>query len=286
MEESIFASSKAEVLKGIYCAAIVPCIRMKSAVCRKLRLTEAYKSDPRFQKTEEYRSRHCGERVFIVATGPSLTMEDLEKLRNENTISMNSIVNVFSKTDFRPTYYMISDGIVYNRLTHAQTLMPAERVFVGIGNINTKWNINLKDVNRPEDKSINLFPVDRTRTLKHLYINKDQFNTYFSFEVKQGFADGGTITYLAMQMAVYMGFKEIYLLGVDCNFLGDRVHFDEKENSRKSRDIKTAYLNAFQNKVAYECARTSIEDTEVRIFNATRGGSLEVFPRVDFDSLF
>jgi len=85
--------------------------------------------DPRFRQTEECRNRHYGERVFIVATGPSLSLEDLEKLtascledleklKNENTISMNSIVNVFSKTDFRPTYYMkcmnsITEGLEY-----------------------------------------------------------------------------------------------------------------------------------------------------------------------------
>lgn len=75
-------------------------------------------ADPRFRQTEECRNRHYGERVFIVATGPSLSLEDLEKLKNENTISMNSIVNVFSKMDFRPTYYMkcmnsITEGLEY-----------------------------------------------------------------------------------------------------------------------------------------------------------------------------
>ena len=36
----------------------------------------------------------------------------------------------------------------------------------------------------------------------------------------------------------------------------------------------------------YMCAKEYAERHEIKIYNATRGGKLEVFERVDFDSLF
>lgn len=284
--KEIFRSSKLEWLKGVYCVFIIPYIKLSFAVRRRLELFGILKSDPRFNSTKKYKNRHKGKRVFIIATGPSLTIADIEKLSGEYTISMNSIVNVFSRTDFRPTYYMISDNVGYRILPHAQTLMPPERVFVGIGNVNTKWNINLKDVKQPEDQNINLFHVDRTRTLRNLYIHKDKFNTQFSDDAEKGFIDGGTITYLAIQMAVYMGFTEIYLLGADGNYLQGKLHFDEKEDELEKIEENTAYLYAYRFKVAYECARAYLDDKDVRIYNATRGGFLEIFPRVSLDELF
>ena len=54
---------------------------------------------------KKYKSIHKGKRCFIVATGPSLTIKDLEMLDGEITFSMNSIVNLYNKTEFRPNYY-------------------------------------------------------------------------------------------------------------------------------------------------------------------------------------
>ncbi|MEH7386551.1 hypothetical protein V7147_14250, partial [Bacillus sp. JJ1521] len=60
-----------------------------------------------YQKLKKIKNKHMGQRCFIIGTGPSLTIEDLEKLRNEMTFSMNSICLAFDETDWRPTYYGI-----------------------------------------------------------------------------------------------------------------------------------------------------------------------------------
>lgn len=58
-----------------------------------------------------FKNIHKGKRCFIVATGPSLTAGDLDRLyqNNEICISMNRIFNIFGRTDWRPDYYMIGD---------------------------------------------------------------------------------------------------------------------------------------------------------------------------------
>jgi hypothetical protein len=104
---------------------------------------------------------------------------------------------------------------------------------------------------------------------------------------------GGTVTYICMQLAAYMGFSEIYLLGVDNTFArgvklnGEIVlgsthdHFDD---NYKALSAFPAVIDAVNS--AYTTAREYGESHNIKIRNATRGGALEIFERVDFDSLF
>ena len=78
-----------------------------------------------------------------------------------------------------------------------------------------------------------------------------------------------------------MGFKEIYLLGVDCNYKG-KLHFYNSDKLEK----KMINHNEDGMIKCYRSAKKYADEHGIKIFNATRGGALEVFPRVDFDSLF
>ena len=114
--------------------------------------------------------------------------------------------------------------------------------------------------------------------------SKDQKLTPdFSFDITKGIAGGNTITYIALQICMYMGFAEIYLLGMDCsNFLH---HFtDNYVDGKLEMDMNT--LNVERMILAYKEAKRISEEKGIKIYNATRGGMLEVFERVNFDDLF
>ena len=55
---------------------------------------------------------HRGKRGFIIGNGPSLTVADLEKLKNEITFASNRIYLAFDETNWRPTYYNMCDVVV------------------------------------------------------------------------------------------------------------------------------------------------------------------------------
>ena len=105
----------------------------------------------------------------------------------------------------------------------------------------------------------------------------------FSENFAQYCSAGATITYGCIQFAVYMGIKEIYLLGIDFSGYGNQGatygHFYEE----KAPDGICFYK---QNLLAYQSAKKYADAHGIKIYNATRGGNLEVFERVDFDSLF
>jgi hypothetical protein len=97
-----------------------------------------------------------------------------------------------------------------------------------------------------------------------------------------------------LPLAHFMGFKEVFLLGCDCS-IGNYTGSDSKsrhfysESAHATRQQSDEYLKyEWQNKIffSYEVAKNAFECSGRKIFNATDGGELEVFERVDFDSLF
>ena len=93
-----------------------------------------------------------------------------------------------------------------------------------------------------------------------------------------------------------MGFKEIYLLGVDHSFsvyqnMKGEVIRDENAKDYFCEDYNKDRDNLFvptpeRSELAYMAAQAFANSSDVKIYNATRGGKLEVFPRIDFDSIF
>ena len=79
-----------------------------------------------------------------------------------------------------------------------------------------------------------------------------------------------------------MGFTQIYLLGVDCNYkknIEKNYFFDEKEKDK---------YNHYEDRmiIAYKVAKKYADTHGIKIINASRGGNLEVFDRIDFEKIF
>ena len=96
---------------------------------------------------------------------------------------------------------------------------------------------------------------------------------------------GTTVTYTCMQLAAYMGFKEIYLLGVDFSYGESQLNQPYMQFYKQDvSELSMGFVN--QVSLAYKAAEKYTREHGIRIYNATRGGKLETFERVDFDHLF
>lgn len=218
------------------------------------------------RELKKYKNIHKGKRCFVIATGPSLTLEDVEKLKNEYTFGMNSLYKIYDKTDWRPTYYAIQDSKVYSILIQEKAFRDIEHLFIS----------DFVCEEHGRDESSVVFPLD---LLDHMYYKKKtKFTTKFSDNAYGIVYDGASITYSVLQLAYYMGFSEIYLLGCDCNYSGERTHFADygyvSENNPEY-NMLSAYA------VAYEFTTNH----NLKIYNATRGGKLEIFERVNLDDI-
>jgi len=231
--------------------------------------------DVRYESLKKYKDIHKGKRCFIVATGPSLTVEDLEMLKDEYSISMNSIYVSYKNTDWRPNYYIIQDPFVYEKIHNELHSKEYDAMFIG--------SIIANRFTLPGGNNVNVFPLD----LIWQQIPNKKYHTKFSGDIYSRIYSGYNVAYSALQIAVYMGFSEIYLLGADCNYMQDKKYFAEDKKRGEERYFTKKFYAANTGKfiMAYEVAKQYCDTHGIKIYNATRGGLLEVYKRINLNDV-
>ncbi len=226
---------------------------------------------------KKYKNIHKGQRCFIIGTGPSLTARDLDRLKGEITFGSNRIFEIFSQTDWRPTYYMNQDYKLICKFEKEIKELSVRRKFMPI---------DCKNIFEGET-DISYF------VLRHKeYYPKD---ADFSRKIDKYMGQGFTVTYGAIQLAFYMGFSEVYLLGIDHNYSislnekGIPVMDDGVQDYFKGSKASNQGLNlprVVESTVAYMTARKFADkQPNFAVYNATRGGKLEAFERVCLDEV-
>jgi hypothetical protein len=233
------------------------------------------------QQLEQFQNIHKGERCFIVATGPSLRIEDVNRLQGEYTFGVNSCLTMYDKTDWRASYYGIVDANAVSIL--GEKLKSEEIPTFFYTDVDAVYDGD-NGVPFPKDDSANIL----TDTFWKRLFPKKFPETDFSGDITKVVYTGKSVVYAMLQIAAYMGFSEIYLIGVDCNYAQPKMYSDNVTYV----DFKTKWDQARLQKQGnqmlpqYEIAREYADAHGFKIYNATRGGQLEAFERVDFDTLF
>ena len=243
-------------------------------------------TDEETEILRNYHDKYEGERCFIIGNGPSLNKHDLSKLNGEFTIGVNSI---FLKTElegFRPTFYVVEDGHVLDDNLEAISDYDVEHKFI-LAHYKDKLKASQNIVWLPADLGF--------------YRGAHPFGGVprFSRDISDVVYAGQSVTHINMQLAYYMGFSEVYLIGMDFHYEkpesvitkgltwisteDDPNHFDPRYfgAGKKWHDpqLDKVALN-------YTHARKVYERAGRKLQNATHGGKLEIFDRVDYDSLF
>lgn len=242
--------------------------------------------DSAFLKT--LRNKHQGQRCFIVGNGPSLLPSDLDRLTNEMTFAANRIYHIYSKTAWRPTYYVSIDN---------DNLMAEMERIKKSGTYLKFINYKAKKYKRTKQDNIcYLFYSGKFGIFK-----RNGYIGALSEDVSHHSNQFATVTATAIELAIFMGFTKIYLLGVDNSFVktigkNGKIYVDKSMKSSYFKGMRDADGNladggiccadVYAINVSYMRCKTYAETHGIKIYNATRGGKLEVFDRVDFDSLF
>jgi len=228
-----------------------------------------------------FRNRHRGQRAFILGNGPSLNKCDLTLLKNEVTFGVNAIFLNYERMGFHPTYYVVEDVFVAEDRADEINAYRGPVKFFG-----NYLRYCLDDA--PDTLWLNVrFRYDEYPGFPH-----------FSRNAARMIWTGGTVSYLCMQLAYYMGFSEVYLVGFDHTYTvpADAVTEGTKIVSA-SDDVSHFHPDYFgkgyrwhdprvdRMEEAYRRARDVYAQSGRAICNATVGGKLEVFDRVDFGKL-
>lgn len=226
--------------------------------------------DQRFLKLKSYQNKYKGKRCFIACTGPSLTISDLEMLKDEYVFGMNSISLIHDKTDWKPDFYGIQDTSVYEKIKDSILTTDNGIVFA-------PYDFR-KYYNTPSDW-VYWHMCGKYHIFEMIYTGK--YFTKFSDDCYACVYDGYSITYALIQIAIYMGFDEIYLLGADCSYLGQKQHFVE-HGSQDPSDPQAIAERLF---TMYNTIKVYSENHGIKVMNVTRGGCLEIFPRMNLEDV-
>jgi len=224
----------------------------------------------------ELKDKYKGKRCFVLGNGPSLTKEDVEKLRNEVTFASNRVYKMFSVTDWRPTYFgMIDEGVAKKEdCVELSKLDCTVKFYLSEG----YWAF----------KKISGNSCYIHSWWQRKYLKKPGF----SLDLCKGIYSIATVTYVLIQIAVWMGFTEIYLLGCDNSYRVERnkdgsivTHNDRKSYFGNQGKLEANVGSSWECNIAYEYAEKFSREHGFRIYNATRGGMLEAFERKNLDEV-
>ncbi len=230
--------------------------------------------DANTERIRHYRKKHVGQRCFLIGNGPSLKDMDLAPLKDEVTFGFNRIYLLFEKIGFETTYLVVSN---LNVIRQFQDDIMALRC--------TKF--------LSEKARDGIQPRDDIMFLKH--VGGPDYPPTFSRDAAREVCGGGTVTYAAMQLAYYMGFEQVILIGVDHSFAskgnpnmlvtsqGDDPNHFHPDYFGKGVEWQLPDLE--RSELSYRVAKYQFERHGRTIVDATVGGCLNVFPKVPYASL-
>lgn len=214
-----------------------------------------------------FRDAYAGEDCFLMGNGPSLNRVDLDALKPFHLIGLNKIQLLLERTPLPLTFHAAINALVIRQAAEAfvrlpcpsfLSYVPAREVIPNRGNIHYVLT-SCRQV--PSFADLNDTPL----------------------------WEGYTVTFAAMQLAFFMGFQNVYLIGVDHNFVtqgrpneeqrlaGDDLnHFDPRYFAGQSWHLP----DLAGSEMAYAMARFAFERTGRAILDATIGGKCQIFQKI------
>jgi hypothetical protein len=225
------------------------------------------------RKLKLLENTHAGQRCFIIGNGPSLRQTELSRLRSEFTFGLNRIYLLFPDLGFSTSCLVaVNDLVIEQCASELQTLSIPRYL---------TWRARY------------WFSPDPNLT----YLDTDfTGEEVFSSNVNGRVFEGFTVTNVALQLAYHMGFNEVVLVGVDHNYItlgsanqavvsqgDDPNHF---ASNYFGKGFKWQLPDLAGSERGYTRAREAYTQSGRRILDATVGGKLTIFPKVDYLSLF
>jgi hypothetical protein len=243
------------------------------------------------QNLKSLQNYYIGQRCFIMGNGPSLKLMNLELLKNEVVWGFNKCYLLFDQISWRPKFYTTNDS----RLTKDI----AKKINQLVEELPTSTFFFPKDFINPEmlNPSSNLNWIN-----ERLFEGNDLSNWEFSVDASSWIANAATVAIAGLQLASYLGFNPIYLIGCDTSYsVPSTVTIEDSPENLVStqNDDPNHFSSDYFSKgdkwllpnvelmlKQYARSKTILDNHGVYVYNATEGGNLETFPRVNYESLF
>lgn len=225
---------------------------------------------------KKFAGAYAGRPCFLVGNGPSLKDTPLDFLEQFYTFGMNQINLLYDQTIWKPTFYLATTvkGWHWSDTWRANMM---DNVF--------KWGLTSFVARAIPMRGLHVYPLNVEYWTRH----KGKRAKMFSEDCAWKVGHLGTTMYTAFQLAAWMGFNPIYLVGCDLGYKAEngesRGHFrDDYWGDRGVRQPMNDEICEEINKLtllAHVVAKGYMDTHGIEVYNATVGGELEVWPRID-----
>lgn len=237
-----------------------------------------------------FMNKYKGERCYILGNGPSLNSMDLSNLKDKYVFSVNFLMKSELFDLIKPTFHVMIDPAIFNG-----TLSCFDSDVELIKNAHSRSN--------ETQYFVPYYGIDEFKKMcpkckvNIVYCNKE-FLPYLldKISLADAMPSFSNVVLMCLYIAVFMGFTEIVLLGVDMtNFIGSMYgeNVQEKKyghiygNNVLQIEKKKRYTNEFYLKTyskVFEQFRyfaEFCEASDIKVYNASQSGLLDVFPIID-----
>lgn len=250
--------------------------------------------NPKFNISPERRisllqNAYKSKRAFVIGNGPSLRIGDLETIMNNGDISIasNKIYLAFDETAWRPDFLSVADWCVAENNQEILKGLPLCKIF--------------------PDNFSHLFSINDAGSTLYFkqYVprptSEEDYVSYFYHDLREGAFVGETISNFNIQLAAYLGCKEIYLLGVDGAYnsanskVSHNMYGEVFESTGETNHFHPDYRSKGEtwsiprvscHEKNYELCLSELTERGIVLANASRKTEVKALPKVPFDSLF
>lgn len=232
------------------------------------------------RRFDDIKRKYAGKRIFILGNGPSLNLMPLYLLKDEFTMCFNRFPLMYERVNWTPSFYVVTDDLLLKDMTEEINKTTDEVDYSFFPDLHPS-NLNVKKI------------IKQKENVLWLHVDKPEFSDHLP-----ACGINKTVVNAGIQIAAWMGFHEIYLLGVDMTFGDQAIKKGNSRNWQAQGDdpnhFDPRYFSAgrkYHNPMVgemlekFECCREFFEPRGVKIYNAGYGGKLETFERKNFNSL-
>jgi hypothetical protein len=244
------------------------------------------------ERNQTFRDKHKQQRCFVIANGPSVKTQNLEPLGNDVTLVMSGFWHHDVVSLWQPTYYCFSDPAYFDGSE------PVKEFFRNLRGRITSSTFFAPLPARKIVEDQQLLPLEQTYWIQFWGELHDRLAERRKIDLTVDIPSTMSVSQLCIMAAIYMGCSPIYLLGLDHDWLahrGEAGHFYRGHGGLEKHQEFKPQLSDWSYKFLMECQLklwTGYENLAeiaatrgIQILNATNGGFLDVFERVNYDDV-
>lgn len=226
-----------------------------------------YKNSGKYRDISDFKDIYKGKPLLVIGNGPSLNKTPLNDYTGLPAIGMNKIDMIFERTTWRPSTIVCLNNVV--AIQH-QDVFAASTIPTFVA-WKSRWFLKRKN----------------RQALR--YFNVRESND-FVLDPSESFGSSATVTYIALQLAFLTGADPVVIFGVDHSFKysGEASTYQRRtgddENHFHPDYFKSGTIwgtpDLDQSEIEYEKAHAAFKKAGRRIYDATVGGKLTIFPKL------